>query len=198
MPEENTLYLNNRILITRVLQIRFYKGVKIKAFLFMLCFAQLVFSQVVPTPNIQPLDAKNGINKFKLCSFLEIHKANLKETPNPSDTRVKWYTYTGTDVPTVFEYKIKQLNLGYYKNKLFKITVQFDEKQDVKTDDIKNKLEMLFGVGKDLLKNPDAKQTGKFAWEGMKVYLGFEYNEKETKLYMHSKILERQIILDEL
>ncbi|HTA61268.1 MAG TPA: hypothetical protein VK835_02380 [Bacteroidia bacterium] len=180
------------------MQIRLYKGVKIKAFLFMLCFTQLVFSQAVPTPNIQPLDAKNGINKFKLCSFLEIHKVNLKETPNPSDTRVKWYTYTGTDVPTVFEYKVKQINLGYYKNKLFKITVQFDEKQDVKTDDIKNKLEMLFGVGKDLLQNADAKQNGKYVWEAIKVYLCFEYNEKEISLYMYSKILEKQIILDEL
>jgi hypothetical protein len=198
MPEENILYLNNRILTTKVLQIRLYKGVKIKAFLFMLCFTQLVFSQAVPTPNIQPLDAKNGINKFKLCSFLEIHKVNLKETPNPSDTRVKWYTYTGTDVPTVFEYKVKQINLGYYKNKLFKITVQFDEKQDVKTDDIKNKLEMLFGVGKDLLQNADAKQNGKYVWEAIKVYLCFEYNEKEISLYMYSKILEKQIILDEL
>jgi len=198
MPEENILYPNNLTLITRVLQIRSYKGLKIKAFLFMLCFAQLVFSQVVPAPNIQPLDAKNGINKFKLCSFLEIHKANLKETPNLNDARVKWYTYTGTDVPTVFEYKVKQLSLGYYKNKLYKISVQFDEKQDVKTDDIKNKLEMLFGAGKDLLANKDIKQNGKYAWEATKVYLCFEYNEKEISLYMYSKILEKQIILDEL
>ena len=85
-----------------------------------------IFAQVVPAPNVPPLDAKNGINKFKLCSFFDIHKANLKEISVGTDTKVKWYEYTGTDISSVFEYKVKQICLGYYKNKLYKITVLFD------------------------------------------------------------------------
>lgn len=196
MPEENILYLNNQILITKILQTRFYKSIKAKTFLFMLCFAQLVFSQVAPGPNAQLLDNKNGINKFKLCSFLEIHKANLKEMPAKNDVHVKWYTYMGTDVPTVFDYKIKQLDLGYYKNKLYKILVQFDGTEEEEADNIKSKLDLLFGSGKEIEKDDDP--TCKYAWEAIKVYLYFEYNGKEINLFMSSKILGKQIILDEL
>jgi hypothetical protein len=196
MPEENILCQNNLILITKILQIRFYKDIKIKAFLFMLCFAHFMFSQVVPAPNIQPLDAKNGINKFKLCSFFEIHKVNLKEMPAKDEVHVKWYTYTGTDVPTVFDYKVKQLDLGYYKNKLYKILVQFDGTEKEEVDGIKSKLELLFGTGKEIEKDNDP--THKYAWEATKVYLYFEHNDKEINLFMSSKILGKQIILDEL
>jgi hypothetical protein len=178
------------------LKIRLYKGVKIKAFLFMLCFVQLAFSQVVPTPSMQLLDAKNGINKFKLCSFFEIHKANLKEMPAKNDVHVKWYTYMGTDVSTVFDYKIKHLDLGYYKNKLYKILVQFDGTDEEEADNIKIKLDLLFGPGKEIEKGDDP--TCKYAWDATKVYLYFEYNEKEINLFMSSKILGKQIILDEL
>lgn len=165
----------------------------------MLCFAQLVFSQVVPAPNtqyMQSLDAKNGINKFKLCSFLEIHKTNLKEMPAKNDVHVKWYTYMGTDVPTVFDYKIKHIDLGYYKNKLYKILVQFSGTEEEEIDNIKNKLVLLFGPGKEIEKDKDS--TCKYTWETTKIYLYFEYNEKEINLFMSSKILGKQIILDEL
>jgi hypothetical protein len=181
------------------LQARLYKDVKIKAFLSMLCFAQLGFSQVVPAPNVQyaqSLDAKNGINKFKLCSFFEIHKANLKEMPAKNDVHVKWYTYMGIDVPTVFDYKIKHIDLGYYKNKLYKILVQFNGTEEEEIDNIKSKLVLLFGPGKEIEKDKDS--TYKYTWETTKIYLYFEYNEKEVNLFMSSKILGKQIILDEL
>jgi len=164
--------------------------------LLMLLFSQFVFSQATPAPNAQLLDTKNGINKFKLCSFLEIHKANLKEMPAKSDVHVKWYTYTGTDVSTVFDYKIKQIDLGYYKNKLYKILVQFDGKDKDQVDNIKSKLDMLFGLGKEI--EGDKDPTCKYYWETMKIYLYYEYNDKEINLFMHSKILGKQIILDEL
>jgi hypothetical protein len=172
---------------------------KLKAFLFVFvcCFTTCAFAQLVQ-PNVPPLDTKNGINKFKLCSFYDIHKANLKEAPNLKDVRIKWYTYVGIDVQTVFDYKIKQLNLGYYKNKLYKITVLFDEAQSIKTDDIKNKLILLFGDGK-YLQNADAKNPAeKDVWETSKVYLSFEVNGKEISLNTYSKIMEKQIISDEL
>jgi len=147
---------------------------------------------------MQPLDAKNGINKFKLCSFYEIHKANLKEAPAQKDTRIKWYTYIGNDVQTVFEYKVKQINLGYYKNKLYKITVQFDETQGIKTADIKNKLILLFGEGR-YEQSADIKHpTEKDVWETTKVYLSFDANNNEISLHTYSKIIERQIVSDEL
>ena len=170
----------------------------IKLFFFTSCFIKISFAQIVQQ-NIPALDTKNGINKFKLCSFYEIHKTNLKEAPAQKDTRIKWYTYTGSDAQTVFEYKVKQVNLGYYKNKLYKIVVLFDETQDLKADDIKNKLALLFGdgkyqqnVGND--KRPDEKDV----WETAKVYLSFNISGKEANITTYSKIIEKQIILDEL
>jgi len=172
---------------------------KIGLLVCLLCFASCVFSQVVQPAYINPLDAKNGINKFKLCSFFDLHKANLKEILNQKDTKVKWYTYTGNDVDSVFEYKIKQISLGYYKNKLYKIIVLFDTTQGIKTDDIKNKLDLLFGKGKQTENNPsDKSKTTRYFWESTKVYLSFEFNEKEISIYTHSKIMEKLIISDEL
>jgi hypothetical protein len=165
---------------------------KLKALLFICCFINVAFAQVAQ-PNMPSLDAKNGINKFKLCSFYDIHKANLKEDAAQKDTRIKWYTYTGTDVPTIFEYKVKQINLGYYKNKLYKITVLFDETQSIKTADIKNKLILLFGEGKY-----EQKPTEKDVWETTKVYLSFEVTGNQISLNTYSKIIEKQIISDEL
>ena len=173
---------------------RFARNDKRIHVLLVVCFfVNYAFAQVVQQPNVPPLDAKNGINKFKLCSFLEIHKANLKETPNPKDVRVKWYTYIGTDIQTVFEYKVKQINLGYYKNKLYKISVLFDETQSINTTEIKNKLELLFGAGK-----LEENKSNKYVWETTKIYLSFEFNEKEISIYTYSKILEKQLISDEL
>ncbi len=172
--------------------------VRVGLCLLICCFIKIAFAQVVQQ-NIPALDVKNGINKFKLCSFYDIHKANLKETPAQKDTRIKWYTYTGTDVPTVFEYKVKQLNLGYYKNKLYKIIVLFDETQDLKTTDIKNKLILIFGDGKYQQNGVDAKQPDeKDVWETTKVYLSFDVGRKEISISTYSKIIEKQIILDEL
>lgn len=209
MQEENILCPNSLILITRKLQPGFINKATLKiikrgCFLFMLCYWQLVFSQLntqgtntlTPAQNAYTLDAKNGVNKFKLCSFFEIHKANLKEMPAKNEVHVKWYTYTGTDVPTVFDYKVKQLDFGYYKNKLYKILVQFDGTEKEEVDGIKSKLELLFGSGKEIEK--DNTPTRKLVWESAKIYLYFEYNEKEINLFMSSKILGKQIILDEL
>ena len=165
---------------------------KFKAFLFICCCINLAFAQVAP-PGVPPLDAKNGINKFKLCSFYDIHKANLKEAPEQKDVRIKWYTYIGTDVPTVFEYKVKQINLGYYKNKLYKITVQFDETQGIKTADIKNKLILLFGESRH-----EQSTKEKDIWETSKVYLSFDVNGNNISIYTYSKITEKLYISDEL
>ena len=74
---------------------------KVKALLFICCIVKIAFGQVLQQ-NTPTLEAKNGINKFKLCSFYDIHKANLKEAPAQKDARIKWYNYTGTDVQTVF------------------------------------------------------------------------------------------------
>jgi len=172
--------------------------VRVNLCLLICCLIEIAFAQVAQ-PNVPPLDAKNGINKFKLCSFYDIHKANLKEAPTQKNTRIKWYTYIGGDVQTVFEYKVKKINLGYYKNKLYKITVQFDESQNIKTDDIKNKLTLLFGDANYQQKGTDTKNpTEKDIWETTKVYLIFEFSPNDINIYTYSKIMEKLYISDEL
>jgi hypothetical protein len=96
-------------------------------------------------------------------------------------------------VPTVFEYKVKQINLGYYKNKLYKITVQFDETQGIKTADIKNKLILLFGESRH-----EQSTKEKDIWETSKVYLSFDVNGNNISIYTYSKIMEKLYISDEL
>ena len=155
----------------------------------------------VPQQNIPALDTKNGINKFKLCSYYDIHKANLKEFSVQNDNRIKWYTYIGTDVQTVFEYKVKQISLGYYKNKLYKITVLFDETQNIKVADIKSKLVLLFGEGRSEASptNNNTKSTAeKDVWETSRIYLSFGVNGSEISLHTYSKLIERQFVSDEL
>jgi hypothetical protein len=166
-------------------------------------FIPYSYSQTTNTlqpQNAQTLDAKNGINKFKLSSFLEIHKANLKELSDSSSASIKWYAYIGTDVPKVFEYKVKQITLGYYKNKLYKIFVSFDGNQTIQTDDVKSKLELLFGTGK-YRENylADRHHDWSYTWESTKVYLCFDkLNDKEIYIWTFSKVIEKQIIFDEL
>ena len=160
-------------------------------------FSQAPNGQTQIAPN---LDAKNGINKFKLGSFLEIHKANLKEASDSTSGSIKWYFYTGNDVQYVFEYKVKQITLGYYKNKLYKIFVSFDKSQDIKTDEVKNKLELLFGPGK-YKENyvADKHHDWSYTWESAKVYLCFDkVSDKEIYIWTFSKLIEKQIIFDEL
>jgi hypothetical protein len=81
--------------------------------------------------NLNSLDNKFGFNKFKLESSYELYKRNLSPTLNKSGEPlvgfdgVKYYDYTGNDVSMIFGVFIKKIGLGFFKNKLYTISVEF-------------------------------------------------------------------------
>lgn len=144
------------------------------------------------------LDLKYGMNKFRLESSYSTYQANLKLT---LDGKVKYYEYTGSDISSIFDCKIKKIILGFYKNKLYYIKFDLNEEYPLYVDLIYDKLEQLFGptpINTDIKKGP---LTYKFAyvWQTKKTYLSFDEklpNDLQvgsTAIWMYSNILGNQI-----
>lgn len=72
------------------------------------------------------LDNNNGFKKFKFglspsqfTSITEDKRAQVKQT------NVKNYIYNGEDITDLFGVRIESIQLSFYKNKLYQITVSF-------------------------------------------------------------------------
>jgi hypothetical protein len=118
--------------------------------------------------NINNLDTKFGISKFKLESDISLYKKDLTFDFG-NEKKGIFYTYKSKDVRNLFDVKIKEITLGFYKNKLFSIIYEFGVLQ--KDDEIKimDKLDDLFGQ----------PTTGK---GGLNIKIGRQWLSKKTKL----------------
>ncbi len=95
--------------------------------------------------NLQNLDLKYGFNKFKLESSIQNYSNDLVYISVDKVSGVKFYSYTKKDI-SVFGFKdVKQIWLGFYKDKLYNIDVVLNG-GDTMYSTIVPKLIELFGT----------------------------------------------------
>lgn len=149
--------------------------------------------------NLQNLDAKYGFNKFKLESSINLYKGYLTSL-SKQDEKIKFYTYNKGDIKTIFDYEIEKIVLGYYKGKLYEISIQFKTTDWFHSDIIYDRLKMLFGSGEystNYNKGPLNYDWG-YKWYTNKTYLSFDKQKTEpASIWMISTILDIQIANDE-
>ena len=90
------------------------------------------------------LDRKFGFNKFKLESSFNLYEKQLRYLFSGSD-KVKYYEYKGKDIPFIFGCFVKKINLGFYKEKIYTISIIYITTGDKDEKNIQKGLQELFG-----------------------------------------------------
>lgn len=104
------------------------------------------FQLVTYSQNLENLDSKYRFNKFKLESTYQSYSKDLDFVLDDKSTGVKFYNYTKKDISIFGFTDIKQLVLGFYKNKLYNISITLGPTSDENTYKIiLSKLKELFG-----------------------------------------------------
>ena len=165
---------------------------------FLYFFNHATFSQ-----DLSNLDMKFGFNKFKLESSYEMYKSKL--TPRLTSSGkilkgydgVKYYDYTGEDIKLVFGAFVKIVNLGFFNNKLYTISVEFIATSDEDENRIKEGLKDLFGYQPI---SSDSKYDWALSWETDKTYLQvckhsclYKYDPCRVEMFLFSKKLRAEV-----
>lgn len=124
------------------------------------------------------LDQKNGFKHFKFGSeFSTVKNVTKSNYSNPTNTDIKEYLYTGSDITSISGVNIDDIKLSFYKNKLFSIRVSFGSfeiKENFTVEDFDNILYALKQTYGNEWQTPTNK-TGIIAngaiWKGNKVTL---------------------------
>ncbi|WP_297510183.1 hypothetical protein [Flavobacterium sp.] len=147
------------------------------------------------------LDKKNGFNKFKLGSNTELHKKNLKYFAKNKDN-VTFYYYIGSDIQNVFNVKIDKILLGYYKNKLYTISIDFGVLNDSVSGKLIRELEKIFGDVE--IETNEKSETFEYEWVAAwstdnihmqinKMSCSFEFKPCSVSIFLNSKKIEQEI-----
>lgn len=173
-----------------------------KNFLIFLAFffsSFIIFSQTNTN-----LDNKNGFNKFKLGSNFNLHKSNLKFQTKDKNN-VSYYTYIGQDIKSVFGVKIHEILIGYYKNKLYTISVDFGIIENSQSGKIVNELNKIFGEQEiETNRNSESfEYEWVISWSTNNVHLqmnkmscSFEFKPCVVAFFLISKNIQKEIDLD--
>ncbi len=172
-----------------------------KKFIFLLIV--LNFKSVL-CQNINTLDVKYGISKFKLGSPLSDHISNL--TYNFKLGNLTNYTYNKKDINRILSnVVITEITLMFYKNKLYNISIYFPDEFNNKVNMLQD-LNILFGKPTDEFYNQrfnkDIYYYWKYQWESKKTLMSYEHSESSVKgntisLFIYSKIIDAQKINDQ-
>jgi hypothetical protein len=142
------------------------------------CIALLFcfISVVAKTQTTHNLDLTQGISIFKLGSGkgaiknLEIDTTQIQFFKSQST-----YKYLGDSLSTIFNIKVSKINLTYYKDKLYQMTLIFGSKANPYTlseyEQIKNALEAEYGKNSKKLAMTGVKLIDGNRWEGETVLL---------------------------
>lgn len=171
-------------------------------------FFVLLNSFTSQSQDIQNLDTKYGFKKFKLESSYDLYKSQLKLIQNQE--KKAYYEFTGTEYSEIFGYKVNNINLCFYKNKLYEISIEYDLKTEEYKTDIIRHLESLFGTTEQKFEDSviewEPKEYGwNYFWEGKKTLLNFSKDKKERyahgptsiSILIRSKVIKNQIANDE-
>ncbi|ESU23792.1 hypothetical protein FEDK69T_12020 [Flavobacterium enshiense DK69] len=161
----------------------------------------IFINSIAISQNLSNLDVKYGFNKFKLESSYTLHKNNLSY--KTTDNNVKYYEYIGKDIKSVFGVKIDEIWLGYYKNRLYTISIDFGAISDSESQNIIKELKKMFGY-QELITNSEGetyKYEWAIAWETQKTYLqanrmscSFQFKPCAVSIFVNSKKIETEIL----
>ncbi len=153
--------------------------------------------------NLENLDNKMGFNKFKLESSYDKYKANLKLTIKETNG-VNFYDYVGGDIKSVFGVLVKQINLAFYKGKLYSISIEFDYTSEEEDLVLQRHLKELFGITailKNIKTSSGALLDWVMQWDSKKVLLQIQkynllsstYPGWSTEIFLYSKKIKSEI-----
>lgn len=168
-----------------------------KNFLFLI----LVVSISVSAQNLANLDKKYGINIFKLGTSFNTYSKDC--TFDSSDSNgVKYYTFNKWYSIKIFNFSAtNDVHLGFYKDKLYTISIDLVVLDYDKFEQLHKKLNELFGYG--IPAKSDPIYDDRYFWKTYKTFLGFEkyscsssYKPCKTSIYIISNIIDEQIKSD--
>ncbi len=162
--------------------------------LFLLLATKALYCQ-----NLDNLDKKFGINKFKLESDISLYKNNIVFDLK-GDDQVEYYKYSGEDFKSLFGVSISNCALGFYKKKLYSISINFGEISKFDQDIINYKLKSLFGLPDLGSGNSPLNYQWFYFWKTSKTYLAFsklsensDYKPGTIDIFMFSRKLHEVI-----
>lgn len=150
------------------------------------------------------LDIKNGFNKFKLGSDISLNKSKLKFHVKDKNN-VSFYKYKGQDIISVFGVKIQEISVGYYKNKLYTISVDFGSIENNISGKIIKELNKIFGEQEiETYRNSESfEYEWVISWSTNNVHLqmnkmscSFEFKPCDVAFFLISKKIQKEIELD--
>ena len=151
--------------------------------------------------DLNNLDKKFGFNKFKLESLFSTYEKQLKFNFMGYD-KVKYYEYTGKDIGLVFGCIVKKINLGFYNQKLYTISIDFIANNENDDKRIQSELKGLFGYQNITYsaKSSDKEFEWAISWKTRKTYLQAnkvscedKYNPCEVEIFLYSQKLSSEV-----
>lgn len=146
---------------------------KIYFLLISFLISNLIFGQ-----SVNDLDIKNGFRHFKLGSSpSQIKNIVKQENQFSKNPNVVAYDYVGNDIDYIFNVKVDEVNLSFFKNKLFSIRVSFgnlEQSQDFEVyefNSILYALERTYGTDWVRPKNDEGIILNGAIWDGKNVRL---------------------------
>jgi len=165
----------------------------------LLIFLAYLVVQPAFSQDLDNLDSKFGVNKFKLESDISLYKGNLAFDLK-GDDKVAYYMYKGNDFKSLFGVALSYCALGFYENKLYSISIQFGLLPKRDEDLLHYKLKELFGVPNFGIGKTPINYLWHYKWETTKTYLGFEklsedsdYKPGHVSIFMLSSKMNSQI-----
>jgi hypothetical protein len=118
------------------------------------------------------LDRKKGFNKFTLGAPIASYTHSLKFR-FAGQKGEKYYQYVGRDLTQLFGINIGEINLGFYKNKLYTISIDLGGIDGQDGKHILAKLIELFGIPRKSNDESNTNYDWQYQWITKKVLLGF-------------------------
>ncbi len=164
-----------------------------------LIYFHLSFS-LIYSQDLTNLDNKFGFKKFKLETPFNLYSKQLKFHLKGYDN-VIYYEYVGNDIDLVFGGIVKKINLGFYNQKLYTISIELitDDTDDKR---IQRELIGLFGYQKVnySTKGGETNYDWAVAWSTGKTYLQAnkisctdKYDPCRVEIFLYSKKLRSEI-----
>jgi len=142
---------------------------KISAFIIAI-FLLLPFSIVAQS--VSDLDIKNGFRHLKLGTSLSLVKNKRKVVVTfYSNPNIITYSYTGSDIEYVANVKVAYIHLDFFKDKLVKIRVGFNNFTEQEYNKILEALESVYGNIWSPTTNNNSKLLNSACWKGKKTEL---------------------------
>ena len=151
--------------------------------------------------NINNLDKKYGINKFKLETAFDLYKENC-ELDLTADDGVKYYKYTRWFDVVIFGEHASSAILGFYKNKLYTVSIDLSLTDTKSVLYLRKNLEELFGLG--ITAPARENYEMEWFWQTEKTYLDLNklscsslYKPCVTNIFILSNKLSEEIKSDQ-